>query len=57
MAKQTDKCSFCGRNRSQVGLLITGFTGNICEDCAQQASQIVKDTLGAQKNKNAGSYY
>ena len=55
MAKQSDKCSFCGRSRSEVGILISGFTGNICEDCAQQASEIVKETLGANKKTQAGS--
>jgi len=36
-----NKCSFCGRNESQVKLLITGMNAYICEDCAQQAYQIV----------------
>lgn len=35
-------CSFCGRSEDEVKLLITGFTGNICEQCAAQAYQIVK---------------
>ena len=37
-------CSFCGRDESQVKLLITGLNGYICEDCAMQAYKIVKDT-------------
>lgn len=37
-------CSFCGRDESQVKLLITGLNGYICEDCAVQAYKIVKDT-------------
>jgi len=42
MAKKT--CSFCGRSEKEVKLLISGLTSgvNICEDCAQQAYQIVK---------------
>jgi len=35
------KCSFCGRTEREVRLLITGVSGYICEDCAQQAYQIV----------------
>lgn len=35
------KCSFCGRTENEVRLLITGLTGYICEDCAQQAYNIV----------------
>lgn len=37
-------CSFCGRSEHDVKLLITGLTGNICEDCAAQAYEIVKST-------------
>jgi len=35
-------CSFCGRTEREVRLLITGLNGYICEDCAQQAYQIVQ---------------
>ena len=34
-------CNFCGRNEHETKLLITGINGYICEDCAQQAFQIV----------------
>ncbi|HEY9551538.1 MAG TPA: ATP-dependent Clp protease ATP-binding subunit ClpX, partial [Prevotella sp.] len=34
-------CSFCGRSENEVRLLITGLSGFICEECAQQAYQIV----------------
>lgn len=37
-------CSFCGRNESEVKLLITGLTGYICENCALQAYEIVEST-------------
>lgn len=39
--KTTKRCSFCGRNEQEVRLLITGLEGFICEDCAQQAYDIV----------------
>ena len=51
MAKNSDKCSFCGRSRNEVSVLITGVSGNICESCAEQANEIVKDTLPKSKNK------
>ena len=35
-------CSFCGRAEREVRLLITGINGYICEDCAQQAYEIVQ---------------
>jgi len=37
-------CSFCGRGEKDVRLLITGINGYICENCAQQAYEIVKST-------------
>ena len=36
------QCNFCGRNEKEVKLLISGISGYICEDCAQQAYQIVQ---------------
>ncbi|MBR6827437.1 MAG: ATP-dependent Clp protease ATP-binding subunit ClpX [Prevotella sp.] len=42
-------CSFCGRSDREVKLLITGISGYICEDCAQQAYQIVLEQQ-AQRN-------
>lgn len=55
MAKKADSCSFCGRSRNEVSLLITGYTGNICDDCIRQAGEIVKETTGAKTNKQAGA--
>ncbi|MFA6726671.1 MAG: ATP-dependent Clp protease ATP-binding subunit ClpX [Prevotella sp.] len=37
-------CSFCGRSEDEVKLLISGLSGYICEDCARQAYDIVKQT-------------
>lgn len=39
------KCSFCGRKETEVRLLITGMDGFICDECTEQAGQIVKDNL------------
>ena len=45
------ECNFCGRGERQVKLLITGLNGYICEDCARQAYQIVKESgLDGKKN-------
>ncbi len=35
-------CNFCGRSEREVKLLITGISGNICEDCVMQAYEIAK---------------
>lgn len=44
----SNQCSFCGRKRNEVQMLISGQTGFICENCIEQAHTIVKDT--ASKN-------
>ena len=38
-----DKCSFCGRTKNQVNLLIAGISGHICDTCAEQAHSIVEE--------------
>jgi ATP-dependent Clp protease ATP-binding subunit ClpX len=44
MAKKTeDKCSFCGRGRSDVQFLIAGLDALICEDCTKQAYRIINE--------------
>jgi ATP-dependent Clp protease ATP-binding subunit ClpX len=38
-----DKCSFCGRTKNQVNMLIAGISGHICDTCAEQAHNIVEE--------------
>lgn len=38
-------CSFCGRKKSEVSILIAGLSGHICEDCASQANAIVNEEV------------
>ena len=40
------KCSFCGRSEDEVGFLITGMNGYICDMCSTQAYEITRETLG-----------
>ena len=39
------RCSFCGRTEDAVGFLITGVNGCICDTCAEQAHEIVKEAM------------
>ncbi len=39
----SNECSFCGRKRSDVQMLISGNNGFICENCIEQAHAIVVD--------------
>ncbi|MEO8151123.1 MAG: ATP-dependent Clp protease ATP-binding subunit ClpX [Bacteroidia bacterium] len=43
--KQTKdvKCSFCGRDKNAVTLLIAGENAHICDQCAQQAIGIINE--------------
>lgn len=38
------ECNFCGRGEKEVKLLISGLSGFICEDCVQQAYEIVESS-------------
>ncbi len=47
MAKQQIlHCSFCGRNREEVKILIAGQDGHICESCVEHATDIIGQELG-----------
>ncbi len=53
MAKKTeDRCSFCGRRRSETEILISGIDGLICEQCVQQAQEIVKEEVKSKNKPN-----
>ena len=39
------KCSFCGRDKSETYVLIAGITGHICDQCIQQAQNILSDEM------------
>ncbi len=41
--KGKKRCSFCGRTEDQVMLLMTGMTGYICNDCIEQAHNILRE--------------
>jgi ATP-dependent Clp protease ATP-binding subunit ClpX len=46
MAKQqTLHCSFCGRSRDEVKILIAGQEGHICENCIEHAQEIVMQEI------------
>jgi ATP-dependent Clp protease ATP-binding subunit ClpX len=41
MTEIDTQCSFCGRQKSEVEILIAGMTGHICDQCIDQADQIL----------------
>lgn len=51
MKKENEpQCSFCGRKKRETQILISGIEGHICENCINQAQQIIDEEL-FQKNK------
>lgn len=48
-----NRCSFCGRSEDEVGFLITGMSGYICDSCATQAYEITQEALSANKKGGA----
>jgi ATP-dependent Clp protease ATP-binding subunit ClpX len=44
-SKIMEKCSFCGREKKEVNLLIAGISGHICDSCITQAHEIIDEEL------------
>ncbi len=49
--KQSYRCSFCGRDKSEALILIAGIDGHICEVCVEQAGEIIEEELYGRKGK------
>ncbi len=59
MSKQSHlHCSFCGRNRDEVKILIAGQEGHICEHCVEHAQEIISQELNIKHDgTNASSNF
>jgi ATP-dependent Clp protease ATP-binding subunit ClpX len=55
MAKNILHCSFCGRSRDEVKILIAGQEGHICENCVEHAREIIDQELMVRDDKGPGS--
>jgi ATP-dependent Clp protease ATP-binding subunit ClpX len=55
MAKNILHCSFCGRSRDEVKILIAGQEGHICENCVEHAREIIDQELMVRDDKSPGS--
>lgn len=49
MSVEKKKCSFCGRDESQVNALISGATAYICEVCVKNSEEILERELNQKK--------
>lgn len=50
------KCSFCGRKRNEVQVLITGNEGQICDQCVGQAQHIIEEESNQKGRKFTFSF-
>ncbi len=51
-AKSSKRCSFCGRSESEVQLMIYGVDGNICNECAQRATELIRENINTKSKFN-----
>ncbi len=57
MAKNTLHCSFCGRSRDEVKILIAGQEGHICENCVEHAQEIIQQELIVRDDSSPSSQF
>jgi len=57
MAKNTLHCSFCGRSRDEVKILIAGQEGHICENCVDHAREIIEQELMVREEQTPASSF
>src|SRR6187200_830418 len=57
MAKNILHCSFCGRSRDEVKILIAGQEGHICENCVEHAQEIIEQELLIRNDAPATSQF
>jgi len=50
MNKKPDRCSFCGREKSQTNLLISGVDAHICDYCVGQAQMIINEEMSSRSS-------
>lgn len=56
MAKNPLHCSFCGRSRDEVKILIAGQEGHICENCVEHAREIIDQELTIKDEKGNSNF-
>src|SRR6267154_3568052 len=57
MAKNSLHCSFCGRSRDEVKILIAGQEGHICENCVEHAQEIISQELIVRDDSSPSSQF
>src|SRR6056297_353133 len=50
--EKMDKCSFCGREKKEVNILIAGIDAHICDRCVEQAYSIIQQEIKQESKFN-----
>ncbi|MDP4280962.1 MAG: ATP-dependent Clp protease ATP-binding subunit ClpX [Bacteroidota bacterium] len=56
MAKTVDRCSFCGRDKSEANILVSGINAQICDACIAQAQVILEEEMALKSQKTLPDY-
>ncbi len=56
MSKEEVKCSFCGRNSGDVGVLVSGIDAHICNECIEQGHIILNEEEGHKAKSSASNF-
>ncbi len=56
MAKTQLICSFCGRKRDEVKILIAGLESHICENCVEHAREIIEQEINVKDVKPGADF-
>lgn len=52
MTKQTERCFLCGKEKSEVNLLLKGKYGCVCDSCIQEAHNILNENEEKEISQN-----
>jgi ATP-dependent Clp protease ATP-binding subunit ClpX len=52
MAKDYEKCSFCGRPKRDTNVLIAGLDAHICDYCVAQAQTIIQEEYSSRSSEH-----
>ncbi len=56
MTKTGERCSFCGREKRDTNILISGLNAHICDYCIVQAQLIMDEELSSKGSKQIPDY-
>ncbi len=55
MSREEIKCSFCGRRKRDVNIMVAGISGHICDSCIGQAHDIAREETSQKATENLES--